>query len=127
MSAPPTSPPKYLSMSDLPGEMMKHSFVAPPLTSRSTRYSPTAFGRASRPSIRVPTGNSSFENARGWMRLPWPAAGIRPHTSASHRHRRNGLARDRLVEHRHQLARPVLARMLAQHPLARRPPNAAEL
>src|ERR671912_343440 len=66
-------------MSDLPGEMTKQSFSAPPRTSRSIRYSLTARGRSRSPSRRPPTGSSSLENASGCMRLPWPAAGMIPH------------------------------------------------
>src|SRR4051795_9983828 len=66
-------------MSDLPGEMTMQSLSAPPSTSRSTRYSLTARGRSRPPSCRLPTGNSSFENASGCMRLPCPAAGMMPH------------------------------------------------
>src|SRR3954465_4386017 len=66
-------------MSDLPGEMTKHSLSAPPSTSRSTRYSLTARGRSRSPSRRLPTGSSSFENASGCMRLPCPAAGMISH------------------------------------------------
>src|SRR5215204_307016 len=66
-------------MSDLPGEMTKHSFSAPPSTSRSIRYSLTARGRSRSPSRRLPTGSSSLEKASGCMRLPCPAAGMIPH------------------------------------------------
>src|SRR5829696_5382248 len=66
-------------MSDFPGEITKQSLSAPPMTNRSTRYSLTARGRSRSPSRRLPTGSSSFENASGCMRLPWPAAGMIPH------------------------------------------------
>src|SRR2546425_4348163 len=66
-------------MSDFPGEMTKQIFAAPPRIIRSTRYSLTARGRSASPSIRLPTGSSSFENASGWILLPIPAAGIMPH------------------------------------------------
>src|SRR5205085_4546277 len=66
-------------MSDLPGEMTKQIFDAPPRTIRSIRYSLTARGRSVEPSIRLPTGSSSFENASGWILLPIPAAGMMPH------------------------------------------------
>jgi dTDP-glucose pyrophosphorylase len=59
------SPPKYSMMSDLPGEPTKQIRVAPPLIMRSTRYSLTARGRSLPSSLRLPTGNSSFENASG--------------------------------------------------------------
>ena len=68
-------------MSDLPGEITKQTFRAPPRTILSIRYSLTARGRSAAPSRRLPTGSSSFENASGWMRLPIPAAGIIPHIS----------------------------------------------
>src|SRR5438132_11838145 len=66
-------------MSDLPGEMTKQIFDAPPRIMRSTRYSLTARGRSADPSMRLPTGNSSFEKASGWILLPTPAAGMMPH------------------------------------------------
>src|SRR5918993_2681460 len=71
-------------MSDLPGEITKQILSAPPRIIRSTRYSLTAQGRSTPPSRRLPTGRSSFEKARGWMRLPRPAAGTMPHMSHSH-------------------------------------------
>jgi hypothetical protein len=70
-------------MSDLPGAITKQMCVAPPAIIRSSRYSLTARGRSVAPSKREPTGSSSFENARGWMRLPMPAAGMIPHIRAS--------------------------------------------
>src|SRR3954451_15238106 len=70
-------------MSDLPGEITKQMRMAPPSTSRSTRYSLTARGRSRSPSVRLPTGSSSFENASGCIRLPWPAAGTMPHICTS--------------------------------------------
>src|SRR3954468_17622810 len=69
-------------MSDLPGAMTKQIFEAPPRISRSTRYSLTARGRSVRPSRRLPTGSNSLEKARGWMRLPAPAAGTIPHINS---------------------------------------------
>ena len=66
-------------MSDFPGEMTKHSLFVPARNIRSTRYSLTARGLSASASGRLPTGNSSFENANGWMRLPIPAAGMMPH------------------------------------------------
>src|SRR3954454_13479860 len=71
-------------MSDLPGEITKQIFVAPPWIIRSTRYSLTAQGRSIPLSRRLPTGNNSLENASGWMRLPIPAAGTMPHMSGLH-------------------------------------------
>src|SRR4051794_35191972 len=71
-------PPKYSTMSDLPGEIVMQIRVAPARIIRSTRYSETALGRSVPPSTRLPTGSSSLEKASGWMRLPTPAAGTRP-------------------------------------------------
>src|SRR5918999_3711899 len=71
-------------MSDFPGEMTKQIFVAPPSTSRSTRYSLTARGRSRSPSRRLPTGSSSFEKASGCILLPCPAAGTMPHIGIPH-------------------------------------------
>ena len=68
-------------MSDFQGEITKQILSAPPRTMRSTRYSLTARGRSTpRSSTRLPIGNSSLLNASGWMRVPWPAAGMMPHT-----------------------------------------------
>src|SRR3990170_8974127 len=66
-------------MSDLPAEITKHIFDAPPFIMRSTRYSLTALGLSTPPSNLLPTGRSSFENARGCILEPAPAAGIIPH------------------------------------------------
>ena len=62
---------------------MKHSFVAPARSIRSTRYSLTARGRSTSPTNVLPTGSSSFENANGWIRVPRPAAGMMPYISRS--------------------------------------------
>ena len=71
-------------MSDLPGEMTKQILSAPPRIMRSTRYSLTAHGRSTPLSRRLPTGSNSFENARGWMRLPTSGRGHDPpHAQAS--------------------------------------------
>src|SRR3979411_2406469 len=78
-------------MSDLPGEMTKQILLAPPRIRRSTRYSETAQGRSTPSSVRLPTGNSSLENARGWIRLPRPAAGMMPHISSRHGKKNLGL------------------------------------
>src|SRR5438067_1179244 len=59
-------------MSPLTGEMTKQILSAPASVIRSMRYSETARGRSTSPSKRLPTGRSSFENARGWIRLPTP-------------------------------------------------------
>src|SRR4051794_36268197 len=69
-------------MSDLPGEITKQILSAPPRIIRSTRYSETAHGRSNPSSVLLPTGSSSLENARGWIRLPRPAAGMTPHISS---------------------------------------------
>src|SRR5437764_1073567 len=65
-------------MSVFVGETTKQIRVAPATTMRSRRYSLTARGRSSCSARRLPTGNSSFEKARGWMRVPMPAAGTTP-------------------------------------------------
>ena len=77
-------------MSDLPGEITKQIFRAPPRIMRSTKYSLTAQGRSLTPSKRLPTGRSSLEKASGWMRLPRPAAGTIPHMSGLHHRNRSG-------------------------------------
>src|SRR4051794_4504000 len=92
-------------MSDLPGEMTKHSLSAPPRTSRSTRYSLTARGRSRPSSRRLPTGSSSLENASGCMRLPCPAAGMMPH----------------MIDDLLQFTRPAVRRVQGEHALARPP------
>src|SRR3954465_9882579 len=66
-------------MSDFPGEITKQILSAPPRIRRSMRYSDTAQGRSIPLSLRLPTGSNSFEKARGWIRLPRPAAGTIPH------------------------------------------------
>src|SRR5262249_10316568 len=55
------------------------NFVTPAINIRSIKYSLTARGRSCPFSQRLPTGRSSFENASGWIRLPFPAAGTMPH------------------------------------------------
>src|SRR3954470_24239270 len=70
-------------MSDLPGEITKQILRAPPRIIRSTKCSLTAQGRSTPSRRRLPTGSSSFEKARGWMRLPRPAAGTIPHMSGA--------------------------------------------
>src|SRR5437763_173808 len=65
-------------MSVLPGETTKQIRLAPAFIIRSTKYSPTARGRSRPASIRLPTGKSSLENAKGWIRDPIPAAGTMP-------------------------------------------------
>src|SRR5690242_684753 len=65
-------------MSDLRGPMTKQILSQPARPIRSIRYSETARGRSISPSVRLPTGSSSFENASGFMRLPTPAAGMMP-------------------------------------------------
>src|SRR5436309_4507981 len=65
-------------MSDLPCEITMQILVAPARIIRSSRYSETALGRSVSPSVRLPTGSSSLEKARGWIRLPVPAAGTIP-------------------------------------------------
>src|SRR5438105_15521292 len=101
-------------MSLLPGEITKHSFSAPPAIIRSTMYSLTARGRSTPPSTRLPTGSSSLENARGWIRLPTPAAGMIPHTASP-------------SDVPEQLVRAPLGSVFPQRSLARRMPDASEL
>src|SRR6476661_5396067 len=110
-------------MSDFPGAITKQSFAAPPAIMRSTRYSLTAQGRSRAPSLRLPTGSNSLENASGWMRLPRPAAGMTPHMSRLHKGRVRGHALDQGCELACALARCVLV----QHTLTRTPRDAREL
>src|SRR5437588_11250839 len=65
-------------MSALPGSTTKQIRLAPAFIIRSTKYAPTARGRSRPASIRLPTGKSSLENAKGWIRDPTPAAGTMP-------------------------------------------------
>src|SRR3954469_7651320 len=108
-------------MSDLPGAMTKQSLSAPPAIMRSTRYSLTAQGRSRTPSVRLPTGSSSFENASGWMRLPRPAAGMTPHMSRLHewRMRGGGSARVEALDQPGEFARTLHGCVLVEHALAR--------
>src|SRR3712207_1462605 len=104
-------------MSDLPGEITKQIYVAPPRIMRSTRYSLTAQGRSTPPARRLPTGRSSLEKARGWMRLPRPAAGTMPHMSGFlHQTRCVGSAAEQFFQFRG----PVIRGVLAQDALAAR-------
>src|SRR5512146_3066008 len=97
-------------MSLLPGEITKHSLSTPASSMRSTKYSLTANGRSLAPSRRLPTGSNSLEKAKGWMRLPRPAAGMMPHM-ASTRQRR-------FDEQLFQLDRPMHGRVGRKHALA---------
>src|SRR5437762_11166158 len=97
-------------MSDLPGEITKQIFTAPPHIIRSTRYSLTARGLSVEPSMRLPTGSSSFENASGWILLPMPAAGMIPHI--------NSYSSQSAVERGFELAATVVGGMLVQRALA---------
>src|SRR3954452_19669157 len=106
-------------MSDLPGEITKQILSAPPRISRSMRYSETAQGRSIPLSLRLPTGSSSLEKARGWMRLPRPAAGTMPHISHSLNSRLTGSGVGRLLEQRDQLGGAFLRTVLIQRSLAR--------
>src|SRR3954453_11254149 len=101
-------------MSDLPGEITKQIFSAPPRIRRSMRYSDTAQGRSIPLSLRLPTGSSSLEKARGWMRLPRPAAGTMPHISGSLDFRLTGSRAGRLLEQRHQFGGAFLRTVLIQ-------------
>src|ERR1051326_1754110 len=76
-------PPKYSTISVLPGETTKQMLLTPASIIRSTRYARTARGFSTWPSQRLPTGSSSLETARGWRRLPAPAAGITAHIEQS--------------------------------------------
>src|SRR5687768_9312643 len=105
-------------MSDLPGEMTKQIFRAPPRIIRSTRYSLTAQGRSVPPSKRLPTGSNSLEKASGWMRLPRPAAGTMPHISRPHHRARGGLGGKGRFEASQKIAGPLVGRMLRQNTLA---------
>src|SRR5436305_1667557 len=104
-------------MSDFPGEITKQILSAPPRMRRSIRYSETAQGRSIPFSLRLPTGSSSLENAKGWMRLPRPAAGTMPHISHSLNFGLTGAA-VRLLEQRYQFGSALLRTMLIECPLA---------
>src|SRR5688572_4514183 len=104
-------------MSDLPGEMTKQILSAPARIMRSSRYSLTAHGRSTPPSMRLPTGNSSLEKASGWMRLPRPAAGMMPHMVSGLRQQRGIGAAGRL-DHREEIVRTVRGGVLREHALA---------
>src|SRR4051794_31013007 len=108
-------------MSDLPGEITKQIFSAPPSIRRSMRYSDTAQGRSIPLSLRLPTGSSSLEKARGWMRLPRPAAGTMPHISHSLNFRLTGSGLGRLLEQRHQFGGAFVRTMLIQGSLPSAP------
>src|SRR5436309_4933501 len=103
-------------MSHLPGAMTKQILSAPPRISRSTRYSLTAHGRATPASVLLPTGSNSLEKARGWMRVPRPAAGTIPHISGLRHCTRLHRALDEALE----LARAPVRCVLLEDALARR-------
>src|SRR5438105_8541562 len=109
-------------MSDLPGEMTKQILSAPPRIMRSTRYSLTAHGRSRPPSMRLPTGNSSLENANGWMRLPRPAAGTIPQLISRLRAGQfgRGSTRPGLFEAGDELRGSMIRSVLGERALARR-------
>src|SRR3954468_2892565 len=119
-------------MSDFPGEITKQSRVTPARSIRSTRYSLTARGR-SMPSVsRLPTGRSSLEKARGWMRLPAPAAGTIPHISTSPGAGRGGRRgwegrSAGLLNQHDQLPGAAVRRVLLQGPGARGAADRADL
>src|SRR4028119_1536519 len=60
-------------ISDLPGEITKQIFVAPPRIMRSTRYSLTAQGRSTPASRRLGAGRGCTGWARGCADAPSPA------------------------------------------------------
>src|SRR6185437_8222130 len=95
-------------MSDFPGEITKQILSAPPRISRSIRYSETAQGRSMPWSLRLPTGSSSLEKARGWIRLPRPAAGTIPHMSGLLDDAIGSAASGALLQKHNQLLRPLL-------------------
>src|SRR4051812_44525092 len=110
--------------------MTKHSFVTPASSMRSIRYSLTATGRSLSPSLRLPTGSNSLENAKGFMRLPRPAAGTMPHTSGLRgsvdgsldvRIRARGRLRVARPDELLQLTRSVIRSVVLEHPLPRQP------
>src|ERR1700716_1482011 len=103
-------------MSDLPGEITKQILSAPPRISRSTRYSETAQGRSTPLSVLLPTGNSSFEKASGWIRLPRPAAGMMPHISSLHCRKEDAIDR-RPFQELDQLGGASAGAVLFQRPL----------
>src|SRR5205823_14958402 len=107
-------------MSDFPGEIMKQILLPPPRIMRSTRYSLTAQGRSAPPSIRLPTGSNSLEKARGWMRLPRPAAGMIPHMVLRTHCYGFGRGSVRMVESFEQSSGSMLGSVLIEHALARR-------
>src|SRR3954454_16635051 len=112
-------------MSDLPGDTTKQILLAPPWIILSTRYSLTASGRSVSPSNRLPTGSSSFEKAKGCMRLPFPAAGMIPHIS--HHPHRVGTPIAGALQNLFQLERAHVRRVLRQRSLPCRAGNAHEL
>src|SRR5919199_4152182 len=115
-------------MSDLPGAMTKQILSAPPRIMRSTRYSLTAQGRSVPLSSRLPTGRSSLEKAKGWMRLPRPAAGTMPHMSdLQGRDAGPDVGRTRPFQSRFEGAGAAVRRVLGKRALARGPGDAAKL
>src|SRR5688572_23126741 len=103
-------------MSDFPDAMTKQILSAPPRSMRSTRYSLTAQGRSVPPSRRLPTGRSSLEKARGWMRLPRPAAGTMPHMSGAHRRGGRCFAQAHFAERPHEVVGALRRGVLGKHP-----------
>src|SRR5437764_13754240 len=65
-------------MSVFSAEITMQICSAPAAIIRSTRYSETALGLSWPSTRREPTGRSSLEQPKGWIRWPAPAAGIIP-------------------------------------------------
>src|SRR3954447_17945706 len=105
-------------MSLLPGAMTKQILSTPPAIMRSMRCSLTARGRSMPASSRLPTGSNSLEKARGWMRLPAPAAGTIPHISSVGAQSGEWLAARRFEELLH-LDGAMRGGMFGEHALAR--------
>src|SRR6185437_5617835 len=87
----------------------------------------TAQGRSMPWSLRLPTGSSSLEKARGWIRLPRPAAGTIPHMSGLLDDAIRSAASGALLQKHNQLLRPFLRTVFGERALARAPGHALEI